>query len=100
MNPSFEPMERKAQQGKSLVKEAILDLLKSGAGKSLTRSTIERALGIGSEYRGSAEAESYNGGLASMLLSELVKGEKKGKIKRNKTGNAWFYTVSEMAAGG
>jgi hypothetical protein len=81
-----------AQQGKALIKEAILELLESERGKWLLRSVIEDALGIGSEYKGSGEAKSYKGGLAAMLLSELVEER---KIKRSKTGIGWLYSVSK-----
>ena len=83
---------QKAQQGKNLVREAILELLASKRGKRLSRSAIiEDALGIGSDYKGSGGAKSYDGGLAAMLLSDLAE---EGKIKRDKTGKGWLYSIS------
>jgi hypothetical protein len=83
---------QKGQQGKSLIKEAIVELLASRNGEWLLRSEIEDALGIGSTYKGSDDANSYEGGLAAMLLSELAQ---EGKIERQKTGKGWLYRISK-----
>jgi hypothetical protein len=85
---------QKAQQGKSLIKEAIVELLESRGEAWLFRSEIEEALGIASTYNGSDDADSYQGGLAAMLLSELAQKEE-GKIERQKTGKGWLYRISK-----
>jgi hypothetical protein len=80
-----------AQRGKSLIKQAILELLAAQNGNGLSRSTIEDLLGIGPDYKASG-VKGYEGGLAAMLLSELVES---GRILRNKTGKGWLYGIPE-----
>jgi hypothetical protein len=80
-----------AQQGKTLIKAAIVELLDSQKGARSSRSEIEDALGIGSTYQGVSGGASYEGGLAAMLLSELAE---EGKVRRQKNGK-WMYTSSK-----
>ncbi len=90
MSSQVPSMHKKAQDGKALIKEAIIELLSSQHDVWFKRSQIEEKLGLASTYKGDSKNDSYEGGLASMLLSEL---ERAKKIRREKDidGNTWLY---------
>ena len=76
-----------AQNGKALIKAAIVELLEAKNGVWLSRSQIEEELGIGSTYKGDNGQPSYQGGFSAMLLSELA-GER--RLIRQKNAK-WLY---------
>ncbi len=90
MSPQEQSLRKKAQDGKASIKEAIAELLGSQRDVWLKRSQIEERLGLTSSYKGDSKHDSYEGGFASMLLSEL---EQTHKIRRDKDsdGKTWLY---------
>jgi hypothetical protein len=93
MNSTPSGPAAKAQQGRTLLKEAILDLLRSYGERDqwLTRAIIEEKLNLESNYEAD-DRKSYRGALASMLLSEL---HEERKIRRDKDsdGRTWLYRI-------
>ena len=81
---------QQAEQGKDLIKGAIVVLLQQKNAGKLTRSQIEDALNIGSSYTGEKGGASYEGALASMFLTQLVAER---LIQREKSGSAWHYWI-------
>jgi hypothetical protein len=81
--------QQKAQQGKLLLTQAIEELLGSYRDVWLRRTQIEEKLGIASAYEVDSRP-SYDGGLASMLLSELHE-QKKIRRERDEDGKTWLY---------
>jgi hypothetical protein len=65
-------LRRKAQGGKAVIMDAVVEFLKLHAGTPFSRTEIERRLGLESEYTVSEGGKSYKGALASMLLSKLA----------------------------
>jgi hypothetical protein len=95
MNSTLSGAVAKAKQGRSLLKDAILDLLKPYGDQDqwLTRALIEEKLNLDSNYVTDA-GESYKGALASMLLSELHH-EGKTRRERDADGRTWLYRISK-----
>jgi hypothetical protein len=84
-------IRKKAQDGKLLIKDAIIELLKSYSDVWLRRSQIEEKLGLTSIYKGDSPQSSFaDGGLASMLLSELCEADKKIRREKDNAG-IWLY---------
>ena len=91
MSPQEQSMRNRVQDGKLLIKEAILDLLNSYNDVWLKRSQIEEKLGLTSIYKGESSSGSYDGGFASMLLSELHEVDKKIRREKDSDGQTWLY---------
>ena len=89
MASKHELLRTKSQQGKALMKSAIVDLLDSYARNDewVKRSLVEEELDLASEYV-TESGKSYKGALASMLLNELVKEK---KLVRDRDGGANIY---------
>lgn len=73
------------------MKAAIVQFLALHGEKWIKRSEIEEALELESTYLGYGKGSSYEGALASMLLSELVSD---GLVERRKDGQPWVYRAT------
>jgi hypothetical protein len=67
----LDELRQQAQNGKDMIKAAIVQFLAVKRGYWFKRSEIEGALGLGSTYTGESDSKGFEGGLAAMLLSEL-----------------------------
>jgi hypothetical protein len=94
MNPTPESsLHRRAQQGKSQIKDAIAEFLESQSERWLKRTEIEGPLGLTSAYSAGSNLGSYDGAFSAMLLDELVE-ERRILRERHSDGRTWIYRAA------